>query len=101
MIYVIASIKVKASCQDKFLVLFKANVGQVLREEGCLEYAPTVDFKTDLDIQQLDSTTVTILEKWESIDHLHAHFVAPHMQAYKSDVADLVESVSLKILEGA
>ena len=75
MINVIASIKVKESCLDAFL--------EVL--------AP----------QLLDSRTVTIIEKWQSIENLRAHFVAPHMLAYKSEVADLVESVSLKVLEDA
>ena len=101
MINVIASIKVKESCLDAFLEVFKANVPNVLNEEGCIEYAPTVDFKADLAPQLLDSRTVTIIEKWQSIENLRAHFVAPHMLAYKSEVADLVESVSLKVLEDA
>lgn len=101
MINVIASIKVKESCLDSFLEIFKANVANVLNEEGCLEYAPTVDFKTELAPQALDSNTVTIIEKWESVEHLRAHLVAPHMLEYKSKVADLVEKVSLKVLESA
>ena len=101
MINVIASIKVKESCLEAFLDIFKANVPNVLNEEGCIEYTPTTDFKTDLAPQHLDSKTVTIIEKWESIDDLRAHLVAPHMLEYKSKVADLVESVSLKVLESA
>ncbi len=101
MINVIASIRVKESCLDAFLEIFKANVANVLNEEGCLEYAPTIDCKTELAPQVLDSNTVTIIEKWESVEHLRAHLVAPHMLEYKSNVADLVENVSLKILESA
>ncbi len=101
MINVIASIKVKESCLDAFLVIFKANISNVLNEEGCIEYTPTIDFKTELASQLLDSNTVTVIEKWESFENLRAHLVAPHMLEYRSKVADLVESVSLKVLEPA
>ena len=101
MINVIASIKVKESCMDAFLDIFKSNISNVLNEEGCIEYAPTIDFKTELASQLLDSSTVTIIEKWESFENLRAHLVAPHMLEYRSEVADLVESVSLKVLKYA
>ena len=101
MINVIASIKVNESCLDAFLDIFKANISNVLNEEGCIEYTPTIDFKTELASQHLDSSTVTIIEKWESFEDLRAHLVAPHMLEYKSKVSDLVQSVSLKVLESA
>lgn len=101
MIHVLASIKVKESCKDEFLEIFKSNIPNVLNEEGCIEYAPTKDFTTDLPSQLLDSNVVTIIEKWETFEHLQTHLSAPHMLKYKSKVHDLVESVSLKILQVA
>lgn len=99
MIHVLASIKVKESCRDAFVEIFKANIPNVLNEEGCIEYIPTIDFNTDLPPQVLDSNIVTIIEKWETFENLQAHLAAPHMVEYKSNVQDLVESVSLKVLK--
>ena len=99
MINVIASIKVNASDLDSFIQIFKSNIPNVLNEEGCVEYSAAVDFKTDIPIQEVDSTIVTVIEKWESINMLQAHLTAPHMIQYKSQVKGMVESVSLKILE--
>ena len=99
MIHVIASITVKASERDAFLEIFKANVPKVLEEEGCVEYSATVDFPTEVPIQETNANVVTIVEKWET--HLEAHFTAPHMLEYKTKVEGMVEDVSLKILEDA
>ena len=101
MIQVIASIKVKPDHKEEFIEIFKANVADVLSEDGCIDYQPMVDFQTDIAIQKCDSSIITVVEKWESIDHLKAHFTAPHMLSYKAKVADFVESVTLKILEEA
>ncbi|MDP3016444.1 MAG: antibiotic biosynthesis monooxygenase [Deltaproteobacteria bacterium] len=44
---------------------------------------------------------VTIIEKWESLEALRDHLVAPHMLAYKGKVKDIVEDLSLKVLQEA
>ena len=101
MIHVIASITVQTSERDAFLEIFKANVPKVLEEEGCVEYSATVDFPTEVPIQETNANVVTIVEKWETFPHLQAHFTAPHMLEYKTKVEDMVEEVSLKILKEA
>ena len=101
MIHVIASITVKSSESETFLQIFKANVPKVLEEEGCVEYAATVDFPTEVPIQETNADVVTVVEKWETFPHLQAHFTAPHMLEYKAKVEGMVEDVSLKILEDA
>jgi quinol monooxygenase YgiN len=101
MIHVIASITVKTSERNAFLEIFKANVPKVLGEEGCVEYSATVDFPTEVPIQETNPNVVTIVEKWETFPHLEAHFTAPHMLEYKAKVEGMVEDVSLKILEDA
>jgi len=101
MINVLAAIEVKEGRLAEFLAIFKANVPNVLAEEGCIEYAPTVDVATGLAPQVLDKNIVTIIEKWESVEHLHAHLAAPHMLAYKAQVKDIVVGVALKILGAA
>ena len=65
MIHVLASITVKASEHDAFLEIFKANIPKVLKEEGCLEYSATVDFPTELPIQETNPNVVTVVEKFE------------------------------------
>jgi len=99
MIHVLASITVKASERDAFLKIFKANIPKVLEEEGCVEYAATVDFPTEVPIQETNENVVTVVEKWETFAHLEAHFTAPHMLEYKAKVEGMVEDVSLKILQ--
>ena len=101
MIHVIASIHVKDGHRAEFLEVFKANVPNVRAEKGCIEYVPTVDVDADLAPQKLDESVVTIIEKWESVAVLHDHLSAPHMLSYKEKVKDIVEKVSIKVLEEA
>jgi quinol monooxygenase YgiN len=44
---------------------------------------------------------VTVIEKWERVDALHAHLKAPHMVRYRERVKDLVVSISIRVLEPA
>ena len=99
MINVIASIQIKESHMSEFIEIFKANMENVLLETGCIEYVPTLDFVSGFPVQQLDSNVITIIEKWETLESLQAHLIAPHMLEYKENVKNIVESVSIKVLE--
>ncbi len=101
MINVLASIQIKEGQLSKFIEIFKSNIPNVLEEKGCIEYVPTVDTPTGLPPQELDKNSVTIIEKWNTQEDLQAHLTAPHMLAYKEEVKDLVEKLSLKILKEA
>jgi len=101
MIHVVASIKVKEGKRDTFLGIFKSNVPAVQAEEGCIAYQPAVDFPSGFSSQQVDAQVVTVLETWESLEHLKAHLKAPHMLAYREQTKDLVEGTSLKVLQNA
>ena len=101
MINVIASIRVKAGRRSEFLEVFKSNVPNVREEKGCIEYLPTVDIDADLPPQIMDENVVTIIEKWESLEALRDHLVTPHMLAYKEKVQDIVEGLSVKVLQEA
>lgn len=101
MIHVIASISIKEGRRAEFLDIFKANVANVVKEKGCIEYRPTIDAHTDIEPQQRDENLVTIIEKWESLDALMAHLTAPHMLVYREKVAAMVAKVRLKVLEDA
>ncbi len=99
MINVIASIRIKEGRIPEFIEIFKANVPQVLQENGCREYLPTMDTASGLPPQELDENVVTIIEKWETLADLQAHLKAPHMLAYQKKVKDLVVGLSLKVLK--
>ena len=101
MINVIASIHIKEGRVSEFVEIFKANVPKVLKEKGCVEYVPTIDFPTGAPTQELNDNVVTIIEKWDSLADLQAHMTAPHMLAYKEKVKDIVAKVSLKVLTEA
>ncbi len=101
MISVLASIRVKPDHVSEFIEMFKANVPAVREEAGCIEYFPAVDIEADLPPQKLDGDMVTVIEKWESLDALRDHLAAPHMVAYKEKTRDMVEEVSLKVLQEA
>lgn len=101
MISVIAAIHTVPGKRSVFLDVFSSYVPKVREEEGCLEYYPAVDIDASLPVQALDEDVVTIIEKWESLEALKLHLAAPHMLEYKEKVKDLVEKVSLKVLQQA
>ena len=101
MITVIASIHVKLGNISQFIDIFKSNVPAVLAEEGCIEYYPTIDVKTGLPPQELNENVVTIIEKWETPDALKNHLGAPHMLAYREQVKEIVEKLTVKVLKEA
>ncbi|MDG1894075.1 MAG: putative quinol monooxygenase [Fuerstiella sp.] len=101
MVIVIATVTCRSGCRNDFLSEFRKIVPEVLQEQGCIEYGPTIDTATDLGKQNINEDRVTIVEKWESLDALKAHLVAPHMEAYRPKVKDFVESSELRVLEAA
>ena len=102
MIYVVASIEVNPGKADAFIAEFKQLVPKVHAEDGCIEYGPTTDVDSGIEAQGgARDNVVTIVEKWEGLDHLKAHLAAPHMGEYREKVKDLVAGVKLQILEPA
>ena len=102
MINVICTITIAPGRRDDFIAEFKAIVPEVLAEQGCIEYGPTIDLDTGIERQApLDDNVVVIVEKWESLDDLKAHLVAPHMNAYRERVTNMVENGHLRITQPA
>lgn len=102
MVIVIAEIHLHPGTRESFLREFREIVPQVRAEDGCLEYGPAVDCETAIAAQvPLRPDVVTVVEKWESVDALEAHLVAPHMMAYRPKVREFVRESRLHILEPA
>lgn len=99
MIHVIASITVNPEDVDAFIKIFKANIPQVLKEQGCLGYEPAMDLATDLAFQTREPSVVTVVEKWESLGALMDHLAAPHMRDYKEKTKTMVTDLAVRILE--
>ena len=101
MIHVIATIRIKKGKKDKFLEHLRANIPNVIKEKGCIEYTPAYDIDVKIDNQAFDNNQITIIEKWKSIYSLQDHLQAPHMISFRKQVKDLVEGTVLKILSSA
>lgn len=102
MIHVIATIELHEGQREAFLAEFHKVVPEVLKEDGCLEYGPTVDLPTNIGGQfPVRPDIVTVVEKWASVEHLKRHLVAPHMLAYRPKVKDLVAKTTLVVLTPA
>ena len=102
MIHVLATIELAPGTRDKFLAEFKKLIPDVHAEKGCIEYGPAIDAATDIAAQaKVGADKVVIVEKWESLAHLKAHSVAPHMQAYRVRVKDYVKGMELRVLQPA
>ena len=99
MISVIATISLKPGTRADFLKVFNANVPAVLAENGCAEYFPAIDVDAKLDAQSKDENAVVVIEKWESLDALHAHLQAPHMVEFREKAGEMIQGISLKVLE--
>ena len=100
MIHVLAQIENTPGHSSDFLAEFAKVAILVRQEAGCIEYGAAVDVPTGIPVQNfLGDDTVLIIEKWDSIDHLKAHLVAPHMTDYRVRIKPFVKSVRLQVLE--
>ena len=102
MIVVLATIELKSGKREDFLREFRQIVPLVRAEEGCLEYFPAVDTASGIAAQGTPrDDAVVVVEKWESIEALEKHLIAPHMMQYRPKVKDFVHRTSLQILAPA
>ncbi len=98
MIYVHAAIELYPGTREAFLSELEGVVPTVLAEAGCIRYEPTID--VDLGLERIAAprpNVVTIVEAWESEDHLEAHLRAPHMLSYRERVKEFVASAEIRV----
>ena len=101
-IHVIAIITAKSGMRDQLLQAFQANVPAVHAEVGCIEYQATIDTEGVGSLQtKFGEDTFVVVEKWESLDALKAHAVAPHMAAYAAKTKDMIADKAIHVLSPA
>ncbi|REK05486.1 MAG: antibiotic biosynthesis monooxygenase [Planctomycetota bacterium] len=100
MIYVVATIQLAAGQREAFLAEQRHLLPLVQAEEGCIEYNATVDVALT-DESPLRHDVITMQEKWESLDALKAHLVAPHMKDFRDKVKAMVIGTKVEVFEPA
>jgi quinol monooxygenase YgiN len=100
MIHVLATVELQPGTREKFLAELLQIVPKVRAEQGCVEYTPTIDAETSLPVQgDRRENVVVIVERWETLQHLEAHLVAPHMMEYRPKVREFIQRVGLQLLQ--
>ncbi len=99
MICVIATVNLKEGKRDDYLAELRKIIPDVRQEIGNIEYAPHIDLPSGFPVQPpMRPDTVTILERWESLDALKSHMNAPHMGPYRQATKDIVQSMQVQVL---
>ena len=99
MLSVIALIEIAEGKMDEFMKIFLELVPKVQAEDGCVEYAPWVDFESSLGAQApIGPNTVAVIEKWESEEALEAHLLQSHMNEFRTATKELRAGMTLHIL---
>ena len=102
MIHVLAIITAKPGQRGGILEAFRANVDAVRAEDGCVAYEAVVDAGDAAPgMAQFGADTFVVVERWESMQALQAHAVAPHMKAYAGKVKDLTANRAIHVMEPA
>jgi len=102
MIHVIAFVTTKPGQRDAILREFHQILPKVHAEKGCIEYAPAIDTEGAPGVQtKLGQDAFAVVEKWESVETLAAHLIAPHMADYRAKVKDMIATTVLSILSPA
>ncbi|MDM1247404.1 antibiotic biosynthesis monooxygenase [Acinetobacter sp. R933-2] len=101
MLIVIAEIHTREGIEHKSKVIdaFRKITATVLAESGCHGYELLLDAQVEADFQHKNPNVITMLEYWESMQHLQTHLETAHMQAYQAEVQDDVLEVKIRILE--
>jgi quinol monooxygenase YgiN len=96
MIHVLAMITAKPGMRERILEAYRGNVANVRAEAGCLAYEAVVD------VPGMPSIFAQFgVERWESVEALRAHAVAPHMKAYASQIEPFTASRAIHVLQAA
>ena len=102
MIHVLALITAKPGQRDRILAAWRDNAAAVRAEAGCIAYDAVVDVRNGSPgFATFGADTFVVVEKWETLEALQAHAVAPHMKAYAATVKEWTAHRAIHVLEPA
>jgi quinol monooxygenase YgiN len=102
MIHVIATLEFEPGKRDLVLAEFAKVVPLVKAEAGCLEYTPAIDADTSMGFQhRIGPDSLMVIERWETLEALQAHDLAPHMHAYRAKVKPYIRGREIRVLSPA
>lgn len=90
MIYVIATIHTLPGKAAALILGAKPCIDATRREEGCISY----DYVQDTERPDV----VMVVERWSSREALAAHFLVPHLKAWREARKPLVKSTKVEII---
>lgn len=100
MIYVVATIELVEGMREPFLAEQRKLLPLVRAEVGCIEYVPTVDVPLSNPPQAAPrADTIIMHEKWDTLPHLQAHAVAPHMKDFRGKTKHMVVGVKVEAFQ--
>lgn len=90
MIFVIATLSIKAGAREHLLGPARACIADTRKEDGCIAY--------DLLGSVTDDDTMVFVERWESREHLTAHSKQPHLATWREASAPYLISRTIEII---
>jgi len=97
MVHVIARMEIKPGQMEKMLKILSKLVPLVRAEVGCIRYEVCQDANVGIGAAA-NLQALTIVEAWESPQHLSAHLATAHMAAFRDEAGPLRESASVNVL---
>lgn len=90
MLYVIATVTVRAEHRADFLENVRSVIGATIKEAGCQSY--------DLLSSITEPNCFVFVERWDSREALAAHFETAHLKQWRTISAEFVEKTKVEII---
>ncbi len=97
MVHVVARMEIKKGQMEKMLAILTRLVPIVRAEAGCIRYEVCQDANVGIGAPA-NPQALTIVEAWESPEHLSAHLATPHMAAFRDEAGPLREGATVTVL---
>jgi quinol monooxygenase YgiN len=97
MVHVLAIITAHPGKRTQLLELFHSVIPVVREEQGCIEYGVVVDVPNA--DPAFGPDTYVVVEKWQSLETLKAHSVAPHMKSFGAAAGGLIAQRAVHVLQ--
>ena len=90
MIYIIATLTIKPGSLDEVLALAMPCIEGTRKEAGCISY--------DLHQSLTDENVLVFVERWKDMAAIEAHFVEPHLVAWRDAGAPFITNKKIEII---